>query len=353
MNTESAALNFEVGWFCRETAMEQKLKIIITGATGFIGRNLAEAFFADGMEVAATGRNEDIGKTLFKQGIHFKTADITSLQELEEAFCPADCAIHCAAKSGDWGMFDEFYQANVIGTLNVVAACRTYNIKRLLFISTPSVYVDGRDRYTIRESETLPTPQLTHYSMTKLIAEQELLSLPRHEIEIIIFRPRAVYGPYDNNFVPRIMRMAKKKRFPLIAGGRAIVDVTYIENLVDLVRTALNAPSAVWNQVYNVSNGDPITIARWFEKMLGVLGLPFRPKNVPEIAAYSLAALMEAGVYLPFGPRKPLMTKFAVRYMARSMTLSKAKVAENLAYQPRFSTEDSFHDYAERISTRL
>jgi len=327
---------------------QHKPRVIITGATGFIGRNLSEALFADGLEVVGTGRNEKVGRALSGFGIRFKAADISSPEQLKEAFCSADCVVHCAAKAGDWGIFDDFYQANVIGTRNVIAACRHHNVRRVVFISTPSVYVDGRDRFEILESEPLPTRQLTHYSSTKLLAEQELFSLASEGFEIIILRPRAVYGLHDNNFIPRIKRMATNKRFPLIAGGKAIVDVTYVDNLVDLVRAALTAPSSAWNEVYNVSNGDPLPIAQWFERMVGVLGLPFRPKQVPELAAWSMAALMEAAIHLPFGPKQPLMTRFAVRYMARSMTLSTAKAAERLSYQPRFSTEDSFADYTAR-----
>ncbi len=326
------------------------MKIIITGATGFIGRNLAEQLHENGIQVIATGRNEEIGRALTSHGVVFRPADLSSPQALEAAFSPADCVIHCAAKAGDWGGFDEFYQTNVLGTRHVIQACRRHGINRLIFISTPSVYIDGRDRFDILESDPLPARQLTHYAITKLAAEQELLALSDEGFEVIIVRPRAVYGPYDNTFIPRLLRMAKRRRFPLIGGGETRVDVTYIVNLVELIRAALSAPSTAWNQVYNLSNGDPLTIARWFELMLGVVDTPFRPKKVPEQAAWSLAALMELGTRLPFGPKQPLITRFSVRYMARSMTLSIAKASDLLDYRPRFATEESFTDYAQRLS---
>ena len=325
---------------------EKRTKIIITGGTGFIGRNLAEGLHNDGYHIVATGRDSKVGRLLQSQGIEFKAANLLSLSQLEEAFSPADCVIHCAAKAGDWGLYNEFHEANVVGTRHVIQGCLRHGIKRVVFISTPSVYVDGTDRFNIRESEPLPPRQLTHYSATKLAAERELFRSTQKGVDVIVFRPRAVYGPHDRNFIPRIARMAERGRFPLIAGGKSRVDVTYIGNFLDIVRAALGAPHEAWNQVYNASNGDPIPISRWFELMLGIVGVPFQPKNVPEIAAWSVAALTELATRLPFGPRQPLTTRFSVRYMARSMTLSTEKAAKMLGYRRCFSTEESFIDYA-------
>ncbi len=329
---------------------KKTVKVIITGATGFVGRNLAERLYEYGYYVMATGRDTQVGRSLSARGINFRSADILSSESLEKAFSPADCVIHCAAKTGDWGSKNDFYQTNLIGTRHVAQACRRHHIQRIIFISTPSIYVDGKDRLNIRESEPLPARQLTHYAMTKLLAEKELFALSKQGFEVIVFRPRAVYGPHDKNFLPRILRMAEKKRFTLIAGGKALVDVTYIANLVELVHTAINAPPNAWNQAYNVSNGDPLSIASWFELMLGMLGTPFRPKSIPENVAWLIAALNELATHIPLGPKRPIMTRFSVGYMARSMTLSIEKAARMLGYRPPYSTRSSFEDYARRLS---
>jgi len=74
------------------------MKIIITGATGFVGRNIAENFHENNLHVVATGRSLKIGDELKNKGIRFKKADILDLNQLADAFTPADCVIHCAGK---------------------------------------------------------------------------------------------------------------------------------------------------------------------------------------------------------------------------------------------------------------
>ncbi|MFC1830158.1 NAD-dependent epimerase/dehydratase family protein [Thermodesulfobacteriota bacterium] len=323
------------------------MKIIITGATGFLGRNLAEHFHDDGMQVVITGRSPDVGDELQKKGIEFQKADILDLNELNHAVSFADCLIHCAARSGPWGRYRDFYENNVVGTQNVVSACRNHGIKKIIFISTPSVYFTGEDRYDISESEPLPERQASHYSKTKLISERELLALQHEGFKVIIFRPRALFGPYDNTFVPRILRLAEKKQMPLVNDGQALIDITYVDDFVDAVRKALFAPDDAWNEVYNISNGDPISVKEWFSEVLRIFDRPFRPKNIPEPAAKILAGIMEFVSYLPLVNREPPMTRFSVGYMAKSMTLNIDKAKQKLGYSPRVSNQEGFEKYAE------
>lgn len=326
--------------------MNHSYKVIITGATGFLGRNLAEAFYADGLQVIATGRSLTVGAKLREQGIEFKKADILDLNELDKAFSPADCLIHCAGKSGDWGKYKEFHEVNVVGTGHVIEACKKHNIKKIIFISTPSIYFTGKDRYNISESEPLPERQTNHYAATKLIAETELMALRQEGYKVIIFRPRALYGPYDNTFIPRILRLAEKKQIPIINDGRALIDITCVDNFVDAVKKSLTAPDNVWNEIYNISNGQPISVADWFLQVLNIFNRPFKTKNIPESAAKIIAGIMELVSYLPFTEKEPLMTRFSVGYMAKSMTLNIDKAKQNLGYLPQVTNQEGFKRYA-------
>lgn len=323
------------------------MKLIITGATGFIGRNLAESLARDGQDVLATGRALGVGNILGEAGIEFRPADIGRTGSLIDVFEPADCVIHCAGKSGDWGIYDDFHHANVKGTRNVLQGCIRHGIGKLIFISSPSVYFNDRDRLELQEDDLLPVRQLSHYATTKLIAEKEVLAARAKGIEVINLRPKAVFGPHDNTFSPRILRMSQKRRFPLINNGRALVDITFIENFVDAVRLCLKAPENAWNETYNISNGSPITIREWFEKMLAIFGKEFKPMNVPVPAARAVAGIMELAGHFPFGPKKPAMTRYSVGYMARSMTLSIEKARKRLGYGPRLNNAESFNQYRE------
>ena len=323
------------------------MKIIITGATGFLGRNVAERFHDDGMEVIATGRSVVIGDALRKKGIEFNKADILDLTQLNNAFSPADCVIHCAAKSGPWGKYRDFYEPNVVGTRNVMKACKNHNIKKIMFVSTPSIYFTGKDRYNISESDPLPPRQKSHYSKTKLIAETELIALQHEVFKVIIFRPRALYGPYDNTIIPRILRLAEKKQMPIINNGQALIDITYVDNFIDATRKSLTAPDNAWNEIYNISNGDPINVKDWLAQVLKIFDLPFKPKNIPESVAKIIAGTMEFVSYLPFIKKEPSMTRFSVGYMAKSMTMKIDKAKQKLNYSPHVSNQQGFERYAQ------
>ncbi len=321
------------------------MKVIITGATGFIGRNLAASLREDGLQVIATGRSLEVGNALREKDIDFKPADMLDSGRLTELLSPADCLIHCAGRSGDWGSYEEFHQANVIGTRNVIKACIHHGIEKFIFISSPSIYFNGEDRLDIKEEDPLPASPANHYARTKLLAEGELSAIRQKRCQVIILRPRAVYGPHDTTFLPRILRLSENRTFPLINNGQALVDITYIDNFMDAIRNCLNAQDSSWNETYNISNGSPITIKEWFAQMLDILDRPFKPKNVPLPLAGAVAGVMELICSLPFGPTQPSMTRFSVGYMAKSMTLSIAKARLRLGYTPRFDNRESFRRY--------
>jgi nucleoside-diphosphate-sugar epimerase len=188
---------------------------------------------------------------------------------------------------------------------------------------------------------------LTPYGRTKLIAEQKLLAADPREFSVIILRPRAVIGPYDNTIMPRILRLAARRRFPLIDGGRALTDITWIDNLTDAVRLSLTSSDRASHRVYNICNGEPVSIRDWFAGILKALNRRFNPVSIPVKAAALLAGLMETASRLPGGPREPAFTRFSVNYMARSLTMSLENANRYLGYRPRTGNTESFARYAE------
>ena len=327
------------------------MKIIITGATGFIGRNIAEKLHDEGHQIITTGRSLKVGKELEKQGIKFIKADITNLEELKNKFSTSDCLIHCAARAGDGYSYKEYYMPNVIGTENVITACKFHNIKKIIFISSPSIYYSGKDRYNVTEDEPIPKKQF-HYGKTKLIAEKKFIALQQQGFKVIILRPRAVYGKYDNIFVPRILKMSEKKKVPLINGGKGLIDITYIENLVSAIKCCLTASQESWNEAYNISNGDPISVKDWFSQIMEIFDRPFNTENVSLPVANTIAGIMEFVSILPFSNKKPLLTRFSVGYLGKSLTMSIEKAKQKLNYKPAISNYDGFKKYREWYNSR-
>ena len=320
------------------------MKLIITGATGFIGRNFAEFFSTQGYDVLATGRSVEIGNEISEIGIPYRQIEITDRNQVLENFKKADCVIHCAGQAGDWGKYKEFYNVNVTGTKNVIDACIKYGIQKIIFISTPSIYYNGQNRFNVKESDPLPDRQFK-YGKTKLLAEEKLLESQIRGIQSIIFRPRAVYGKYDRIIVPRILKMAEGKHLPLINNGEAKVDITYIGNLNHALHCALKSDSDAWNQVYNISNGCPISVKDWFKTLLEVFEREFNAKSVPLSKAMKSASLMQIMNVIAFGSLKPTLTKFSVGYMGSTLTMSVEKAKELLGYEPQYTNRAGFDEY--------
>ncbi len=322
------------------------MKLIITGATGFIGRHIADRLIEDGHEVIGIGRNPKIGSELEDKGVVFRTVDITSLEEMTNSISEADCMIHCAAKIGGWGKYGDFYNANVLGTSNVIHACRKYGINKIITVSSPSIYYTGKDRINVNENDPVPNKLANHYSTTKLMADRELLKFEREGFKTIILRPRAVHGPFDRTIIPHILSLSERKNMPLINGGNALSDVTYIDNLVDAVVLSMHANDKCWNEIYNISNGDPIKIKDWFAQVLKAFKRPYEPKVVPLFLANVMATLYAVRGSIPVFGKEPPMTHFSVGYLAHTLTMSIQKAKDALGYYPKVTNQQGFEMHA-------
>lgn len=217
------------------------MKAIITGATGGLGRNLLEFLVLQNWQVVAFGRDEKIGKSL---GVEFYAFDLSDFEQTKKNFQKADVVFHCAALSSPWGKYEEFYKANVIATKNVLKAMELFNIKKIVHVSTPSIYFDFQDQFEIKE-EFIPTKFVNDYAKTKYQAEQLVLN---SSVFSVIIRPRAIFGEYDNVLVPRLEKVALKGFLPIIKNKKTIVDVTYVGNVVNALYLGARDPDISANQ---------------------------------------------------------------------------------------------------------
>ena len=122
--------------------------VLVTGATGFLGRYLVDELINNGYEVIAQGRKENVLNSLKEQ---YKVNIIKcSLDNIQDIDMKVDYVIHAAALSTVWGRWKDFYNSNVLGTENVIKFCLKNNVKRLVYVSSPSVYSAKYDRFDIR-----------------------------------------------------------------------------------------------------------------------------------------------------------------------------------------------------------
>lgn len=197
------------------------MRVLITGATGCLGRNLCQHLQAHGYSVLGTGRNAAIGDSLQNEGIDFRAGDLLQAESINGLVKDCETVIHCAALSSAWGKSEDFIQANVVATENLIAACLKQNVRRFIHVSTTSVYFNYRDRFGILETEPVAHPMVNAYAATKYQAELRVQAANARGLETIIIRPRGIFGPYDRNLFPRILKAAAScKRASVIEGGK-------------------------------------------------------------------------------------------------------------------------------------
>jgi nucleoside-diphosphate-sugar epimerase len=319
------------------------MRVLVTGATGCLGGVTARRFALDGAEVTASGRSAEAGRRLINQGLKFQPADLTDGDAVDRLVEGHDVVVHCGALSSNWGPARAFDLANVEGTRHVVAAAERHKVRRVVFVSTPSLYFTGADRLNISERDPLPSRFMNAYAASKHAAEQILADAQRRGLGAITVRPRAIFGPRDTALLPRLLRVASRGWLPLIDGGKAVVDLTYVDNVAEALLAAALAPSGLDGRVYNVTNGEPWTVAALLRTLAAALSLEVRFIRLPFRVAYAAATALEISARLRPGCPEPLLTRNAVDVLARSQTLSIAAARRDLAYSPRVSVTDGIN----------
>jgi 2-alkyl-3-oxoalkanoate reductase len=311
------------------------VRVFVTGATGCLGGAFVRRCAAEGISVTASGRDRVAGRALAALGIRFAAAELNDSAALDRAVAGHDLVVHCGGLSSAWGPRSAFTAANVEGTRNVVAAALRHGVRRLVFISTPSVYFDFTDRYDIAEDAPLARRPVNDYAASKLEAERLVRDAAASGLPAVILRPRAIVGPGDSALLPRLMRVASRGRLPLIDGGRAAIDLTYVDNVVDALLAVLSADAGVDGKTYNISNGEPAQVASLMHRIVAALRLRVRFVAVPFRLAYLAAAALEAAASVRPGRPEPAMTRYSVGVLGKSQTLCIDAARRDFGYRPR------------------
>lgn len=323
------------------------MKALVTGGTGFLGGHLARRLQEEGWEVTVSGRRRDVGATFVARGIPFAAGDLADRDFVVAACRGQDAVFHCGALSSPWGAWRDFFRSNVEGTRHVVAGCRQHDVRRLVHVSTPSIYFDFRHRLEIRETDPLPARPVNAYARSKRVAEELVDEAVASGLPAITVRPRAVFGPGDTALFPRLLRAARRGLLPLVDGGRAVVDITCVENVVDALLLCQAAPTRCLGRKYNVTNGEPTELRLLLGAVCTRVGLRPRPLRLSYGQAMVLAALLEVlGSTILLG-REPPLTRYSVGVLARSQTLSIEAARRDLGYQPRVTTAEGLDAFAE------
>lgn len=316
-------------------------KVVVTGGGGFIGQALVRALVRRGLAVAVVGRNPY--PQLAALGVECLQGDIRDLGFLQRALAGRDTVFHVAAKAGIWGPKEEYDSINLTGTLNVLAACRQQGIAALVHTSTPSVVFDRHSLEGADETSPYTTRPLCHYAASKILAEKAVLAADSSDLRTLAIRPHLVWGPGDQQLVPRLLARGRDRSLKIVGSGTNRVDLAYIDNVVHchlLAADHLHAGGSGAGRAFFIGQDEPVALWPWINELYVRMDLAPITARVPLPVAYVAGLGLELVHRLRRSSREPRMTRFLALQLARSHWFSHDQARQVLGYRQQVSTAE-------------
>jgi 2-alkyl-3-oxoalkanoate reductase len=327
-------------------------RVLVTGATGFLGGRLVERLSSEGLTVRATTRLMSRVRAL--PGIEWVQCDLGNADELRRALAGIDTVFHCAALAGAPGSLEEYEEANVNGTVRLAGLAAESGARTLVYLSSLSVYgmpPDGNGNL----DETAPYDERAVdrgvYTQSKLAADRALLSTAggNGSPRVVVLRAGTIYGPGEKLPVGRL-ELGRLGGRPIVAGGERVpMPLTHVDNLIDAMRAAAETegPSP---RVYNVVDSAKTDQGEISRTLRRITGERVRPLFLP----YGLVWTLMLGVdVLTLARRHKLGTaRFRLKRTLADMRFDCASARAELGWQPRVSLEEGLAQVLEASSPR-
>ncbi len=315
------------------------MKILVTGANGFIGSHVARVCVEGGHELRALVQPGTPTEAIDDLDAELIPGDVTDPNSLSAAARGVDAVIHLAAIAQDWGPPVLFERVNVGGTHNMLDAARRGGVRRFVLVSSVAVhayrdYADA-DETTPRDGHALP------YGRSKIVAEDLVMAAhAAGELEGVIVRPGVVpFGPNDRNaFVP-LARAIATGRLPVVDGGGARFTTAYAENLADGLLVASTHPDAAGGTVL-MADDEPVSWRTFFAAIATALGVRPPRLSVPSRLLAPAAALVEDAFARHASWGAPPLTRYRLRLLRHDLIFRSTRARRQLDWRPRVGFEE-------------
>ena len=318
------------------------MRVLVTGATGMLGRGVAQALADRGDQVTVLQRHPA------GLGLPEVLTDISDADSVRAAATKQDAVIHLAAKVNVIGPEAEYERVNVQGTRAVVNACVAAGVGRLVHVSSPSVAHSGSALIGRGADAADPVAARGPYARSKAAAELIALGADRGQLAVLAIRPHSVWGPGDAQLVARVVDRARHGRLPLIGSGAALIDSTYVANAVEALLAALDRCVEARGQALVVTNGEPRPVAELLAALCRAAGAPQPKRHVPVRLARAGGTLVESLWTLPRGRRPgsnsddPPLTRFLVEQLSTAHWFDQRLTRQVLQWRPRVTLDEGF-----------
>ena len=327
------------------------MRVLVTGGGGFLGSAICRQLHARGDEVIAFQRSA--ADELKKLGIKIEKGDITDVDRLIAAAKGVDAIIHTAAKAGLSVNYDDYFGPNVTGTENVLEACRSNGIGKLVFTSSPSVTHSDGDIEGGDESLPYPDTYNSPYPETKALSEKQVMSANSPDLQTVSLRPHLIWGPGDSHLLPKLLEKARHGKLKL-PGPEKLIDTVYIDNAARAHILALDKletyPEIVGGKTYFISNDEPLSQGRIIGELLKAAGLTVDIQAVSPRLAVAAGTVIETGWKL-FGLRSdPPLTRWSAEHLSTAHWYDISAAKRDLGYVAEISIEEGLKRLADEYN---
>jgi len=317
------------------------MKALVTGGGGFLGKAIIRLLLDKAVEVRSFSRQsypelDQLGVEHFQGELHDPAAVTAAVKD-------CDIVYHVAAKAGVWGPYEEYYQTNVIGSRNIIQACLSQGVMRLVYTSSPSVVFNGSDMEGVDESVPYPDHYHSFYPQTKAEAEQMVLAANDEKLATVALRPHLIWGPEDNHLVPRILDRGRQGALRKLGSRPCLVDTIYIDNAAEAHLQAgdhLQINSPVAGKAYFLSNDEPRPLWDIVNGILAAGDLPPVTKSISPGLAYVIGAMLEKAYALLNLKGEPRMTRFVAKELATAHWFDLSAARRDFGYDPKISIDE-------------
>jgi nucleoside-diphosphate-sugar epimerase len=309
------------------------VKIVVTGATGGIGRTLVPLLASLGLDVVASGRNAELGRALAGPRVTFEPVDLVR-GDIAPLLADARIVVHLAARSSPWGPSASFRRDNVDATVRLLDSAARAGVSRFVHASTPAIFSERRHRLDLRSDARPAARPAGAYARTKLEAERAVLGERR--MATMVLRPSAVLGPDDKAILPRLMRVVSSGVLPVGNGGAALFHPTDVRDAAAAFAAAALGESS---GAANVAGREPVGVVEMARALAERLGIGLRVIRVPEPALHALAAAAE--LWGKAAGREPPLTRYSVASLSWSRSFDLKETQALLGWSPRFGPMDA------------
>lgn len=315
-------------------------RVLVTGATGFLGTKLIEKLSSEGFEVRALARRLSNIEKIKKFPVEIMYGDVGNLESLEHAFEDVDIVVHAAADTA--GREEESETSTIRGTKNVIELAKKYKVKKLVYISSCSVYgvADYPEKYTVTEDSSLERfpDKRGFYSYAKLKAEDLVTNaMKQGEVPIVCLRPGTIFGPVGEVFTPMMGFSLGKKIFIVIGSGDFILPLVYLDNLCDAIIKVI-VKNEGDGEIFNVVDSGNISKHQYIEKLIRKLYPQAKVFYFPLKLLYIIVQLQE-WLMSKLG-RNPFLTRYRLISSQKKITYDSSKISRMLGWLPPYTIDD-------------